>query len=273
MEKAIVAEHVTKEYHIYHGAAEKYLDFFFSIGKGDRFFALRDISFSVDKGESVGLVGLNGSGKSTLANIIAGSAMPTNGTITVQGSASMTSVSGGLVKSLTGLENIVQQGLLLGLTHKQIQEMTPGIIEFADVGPFIDQQVKTYSSGMKSKLAFAINVNIDPDVMVIDEALSVGDPTFTDKCLKKMREFREKGKTIIFVSHNMSQVRDFCDRAIWLEGGHLKMDDRADAVVKEYGAFIKTYNALTPEGKKEFTEKLRASQLERKSEQMNANPS
>ena len=266
MEKTIIADKVTKEYRIYHGAAEKYLDFFFSIGKGERFQALREISFSVEKGESVGLIGLNGSGKSTLANIIAGSSEPTSGTLTVEGSASMTSVSGGLVRSLTGLENIVQQGLLLGLSHKQIREMTPGIIEFADVGPFIDQQVKTYSSGMKSKLAFAINVNIDPDIMVIDEALSVGDPTFTDKCLKKMREFRERGKTIVFVSHSMPQVRDFCDRAIWLEGGGMKMDAAAEEVVKEYSAFIKTYNALTAEGKKDFTAKLRASQLKRQHE-------
>lgn len=262
MEKTIIADHVTKEYRIYHRPADKYLDFFFSIGRGDRFYALRDICFSVEKGESMGLVGLNGSGKSTLANIIAGVAIPTKGTLSVHGSASMTSVSGGLNKNLTGLENIVQQGLLLGLTHKQIQEMTPSIIEFADVGPFIDQQVKTYSSGMRSKLAFAINVNIDPDVMVIDEALSVGDPTFTDKCLQKMREFRERGKTIVFVSHSMQQIRDFCDRAIWLEGGHMKMDDTAANVVKEYGEFIKSYNALTPEGKKDFTEKLRASQIE-----------
>ncbi len=264
MDKRIIAENVAKEYRIYHRAADKYLDFFFSTGGGERFCALQDVSFSVTEGESVGFVGLNGSGKSTLANIIAGSAEPSSGKITVNGSTSMTSVSGGLVKSLTGLENIVQQGLLIGLTHKQIQEMTPAIVEFADVGPFIDQQVKTYSSGMRSKLAFAINVNIDPDIMVIDEALSVGDPTFTDKCLRKMREFREKGKTIVFVSHSMPQVRDFCDRAIWLEGGRVKLDGPSDEVVKEYGAFIKTYNALSQEEKKAFTEKLRASQLKRK---------
>ncbi len=264
MDYKIIADQVTKEYRIYHRAADKYLDFFFSIGAVDRFQALQDISFTVAEGESVGFIGLNGSGKSTLANIVAGFSAPTSGTVTVHGSTSMTSVSGGLAKSLTGLENIVQQGLLIGLTHKQIQEMTPSIIEFADVGPFIDQQVKTYSSGMRSKLAFAINVNIDPDIMVIDEALSVGDPTFTDKCLRKMREFREKGKTIVFVSHAMSQVRDFCDRAIWLEGGRVKMDDRAEDVVNEYGAFIKYYNSLSQGEKKAFTEKLRASQLKQK---------
>ncbi len=261
MEDMIVARQVTKEYRIYHRPAEKYLDFFFSTHRGDRFFALRNVSFAIKKGESVGLLGLNGSGKSTLSNIIAGSAEPSSGGLTVAGSVSMTSVSGGLVKELTGLENIVQQGLLLGLSHKQIKEMTPSIIEFADVGPFIDQQVKTYSSGMRSRLAFSINVNIDPDVMVIDEALSVGDPTFTDKCLKKMREFREKGKTIVFVSHSMSQIRDFCDRAIWLEAGRVKMDGEAADVVGEYGEFISYYNRLNPQKKKEITARMRNAQM------------
>lgn len=263
MEKMIVAQQVTKEYRIYHSPAEKYLNFFFSTGKGERFYALRDVSFAIEKGESVGLIGLNGSGKSTLSNIIAGSAEPSEGTLTVAGSVSMTSVSGGLVRDLTGLENIVQQGLLLGLTHQQIKEMTPGIIEFADVGPFIDQQVKTYSSGMRSRLAFSINVNIDPDVMVIDEALSVGDPTFTDKCLRKMQEFRERGKTIVFVSHSLSQVRDFCDRAIWLEAGQIKMDGSANDVVGEYSDFISYYNRLNPQKKKEIIGRMRAAQLQR----------
>ena len=150
------------------------------------------------------------------------------------------------------------------MTHKQIRELTPAIIEFADVGPFIDQKVKTYSSGMRSKLAFAINVNIDPDILVIDEALSVGDPTFTDKCLVKMQDFRNKGKTIIFVSHSLSQIRDFCDRALWLEGGRLKMDDKVETVVKEYGTFIKHYNALASDDKRDFIEKMRALQIKRK---------
>ena len=263
MDKMILAEKVTKEYRIFHRPGEKYLDFFFAMKRGERFFALRDVSFTVERGEAVGLLGLNGSGKSTLSNIIAGIAEPSEGTMTVAGSVSMTSVSGGLIRDLTGLENIVQQGLLLGLSHKQIKELTPGIIEFADLGPFIDQQVKTYSSGMRSRLAFSINVNIDPDVMVIDEALSVGDPTFTDKCMKKMQEFREKGKTIIFVSHSMGQIRDFCDRALWLEAGQIKMDGSADDVVGEYGDFISYYNRLNPQKKKEIIGRLRAAQLER----------
>ncbi len=262
-DKMILAEKVTKEYRIYHRPGEKYLDFFFATGRGERFFALRDVSFTIGKGEAVGLLGLNGSGKSTLSNIIAGIAEPSEGKMTVEGSVSMTSVSGGLIRDLTGLENIVQQGLLLGLSHKQIKEMTPGIIEFADIGPFIDQQVKTYSSGMRSRLAFSINVNIDPDVMVIDEALSVGDPTFTDKCLKKMQEFRERGKTIIFVSHSMGQVREFCDRAFWLEAGQIKMDGSAADVVGEYGDFISYFNRLNAKKKKEIIGKLRAAQLER----------
>ena len=172
---AIVANNLSKVYNIYTRPWEKYLNFFFPIEFGARFHAIQDVSFSLEKGCSMGLLGLNGSGKSTLANMIAGASSPTSGTLSIDGHVAMTAVSSGLSTLLTGRENIMQKGLLLGLSRRQILELMPEIIEFSELGDVIDQQVKTYSSGMRSKLGFAISINIDPDVLIIDKALSVGD--------------------------------------------------------------------------------------------------
>jgi teichoic acid transport system ATP-binding protein len=259
-EYAIVANHLQKAYRIYEKKSDQYLDFFLPMSFGRNFFALNDISFAVERGESVGLVGLNGSGKSTLSNIIAGSSAPTGGTIETEGEISMTAISGGINPMLTGRENIMQKGLLLGLDSRTIQELMPEIIEFSELGPFIEQQAKTYSSGMKSKLAFSISVHIDPDIMVIDEALSVGDPTFTKKCLMKMREFRTHGKTIVFVSHSVDQIRDFCDKAIWLEGGKVRQVGPCEEVLAGYQDFIQHYNKLPKEEQDAFRMALRAEQ-------------
>lgn len=260
--ESIVVKNLWKTYPIYQNSLEKYMDFFLPGNYGKRFHALRDISFELGKGESLGLLGLNGSGKSTLANIIAGSTSATNGIVSVCGDISVSSFSGGINSNLTGLENITQKCLLLGLSHADIRRLTPDIIEFSELGEFIHQKVKTYSSGMRAKLSFAISVNIDPDVLVIDEGLSVGDPTFTDKCLRKMLAFRDAGKTIIFVSHSLSQIRDFCDSALWLEGGQLKRIGPCGEIVSEYGEFIKSHNALTPEEQKQYKAKIWNQQLE-----------
>ena len=258
---AIVANNLSKVYNIYTRPWEKYLNFFFPIEFGARFHAIQDVSFSLEKGCSMGLLGLNGSGKSTLANMIAGASSPTSGTLSIDGHVAMTAVSSGLSTQLTGRENIMQKGLLLGLSRRQILELMPEIIEFSELGDVIDQQVKTYSSGMRSKLGFAISINIDPDVLIIDEALSVGDPTFTQKCLVKMRAFRARKKTIVFVSHSMSQVRDFCDRAIWLEGGRAVSIGACEDVVKEYTSFIKWFNQLPDAEQKDYKQKIREKQM------------
>lgn len=258
---AITIKQLRKVYPLYRNSREKFMDFFLPGTAGNRFYALRNISFTVDKGQSIGLIGLNGSGKSTLANVIAGASMPTGGSCRVQGRVAMTSVSSGLNNLLTGEENIIQKCLLLGLEPQEIRTLMPEIIEFSELGGFIHQPAKTYSSGMKSKLSFAISATIDPDVMVIDEALSVGDPTFTNKCLEKMNTFRERGKTIVFVSHSMAQVRDFCDHALWLEGGKIRRIGACSEVTKEYQAFLKEFNAMPAQAQKEYKDNIRSNQL------------
>lgn len=260
-ELAISAEHISKIYATYPKVWEKYLDFFLPKAFGRRFYAIQDLSFTIEKGQSLGLVGLNGSGKTTLANIIAGASALSVGKLTIKGTVTMTSVSSGVLTALTGRENIMQKCLLLGLNRKEILELMPEIIEFSELGDVIDQQVKTYSSGMRAKLGFAISINVDPDILVIDEALSVGDPTFTQKCLKRMRAFRERGKTIVFVSHAMPQIRDFCDQAMWLEGGRIRQFGECREVTESYGAFVSWYNGLTPDKQKEYRESLSRKQV------------
>ena len=259
---AISVRNLKKVYPIYENNRERYMDFFLPGEYGKRFCAIRDVSFDLEKGHSLGLLGMNGSGKSTLANIIAGASSATSGTVETVGSISMSSIAGGINANLTGMENIIQKCLLLGLSYKQIKELSDEIIDFSELGSFINQPAKTYSSGMRSKLSFAISVNVDPDILVIDEALSVGDPTFTEKCLKKMRSFQTNGKTIIFVSHAASQVRDFCDQALWLEGGKLRRFGDCREVGREYAAFIREFNAMTASEQKKYKEAIRNEQFE-----------
>lgn len=261
MESVIHAEKMEKVYKIYKNNKERYFDFFLPVSFGNKFYALEDISFDFDKGESIGLIGLNGSGKSTLANIIAGYSAPSKGVLQTKGNISMISVSAGVDIRLTGVENITQKCLLLGLNHKEIKEITPEIIEFAGLGDFISQPVKTYSSGMRSKLGFAISVNINPDILIIDEALSVGDQTFTQKCLKKMKEFREKGKTIVFVSHSMEQVKDFCNKGIWLHCGKIKYMGEVAEVVKEYKDYVKYFNSHNEAEKKAMFKEMQRQRM------------
>lgn len=260
-EDTIVAQNISKIYPFYRSYREKYMDFFLPGTYGGRFYALRDINFVAHKGQSVALLGMNGSGKSTLANIIAGISSTSSGNLVVDGEVSMTAVSGGLNLFLTGEENIIQKCLLLGFTHSEIKEMMPQIIEFSELAGFIKQPAKTYSSGMRAKLSFSISVNIDPDIMVIDEALSVGDSTFTAKCLNKMNEFREKGTTIVFVSHSLPQVRDFCDQAMWLEGGKIKMLGDCNDVADEYQAFTTYFNKLSQAEQKKLKEKIQRERM------------
>ena len=166
-----------------------------------KFYALKNVSFSIDRGEIVGILGTNGSGKSTLSAIIAGISTPTSGEVRIKGEQSLIAINTGLNNQLTGLENIKVKGALLGLSKSKIEEITQGVIEFAELGDFLYQPVKIYSSGMKSRLGFAISISLDPDIIIIDEALSVGDSSFAAKCRKKMEEFKQLGKTILYESH------------------------------------------------------------------------
>ncbi|KMP27455.1 teichoic acids export ABC transporter ATP-binding subunit TagH [Bacillus wiedmannii] len=240
-------EHVTKRYKMYKKPSDKLKDLFFKSEDGEYHYALNNVSFEVPEGEIVGIVGLNGSGKSTLSNLIAGVTIPNKGKVTIKGSATLIAISSGLNGQLTGLENIELKALMMGLTKEQIKEITPKVIEFADIGKFMYQPVKTYSSGMKSRIGFAISVHINPDILVIDEALSVGDQTFTKKCLDKMNEFKEQGKTIFFISHSLSQVKNFCTKALWLHYGQFKEYGDVHEVVGHYEGFLKRYNQMTVE--------------------------
>ncbi|MDH2887885.1 teichoic acids export ABC transporter ATP-binding subunit TagH [Bacillus cytotoxicus] len=247
-------EHVTKKYKMYNKPSDKLKDLFFKSGDGEYHYALNNISFEVPEGEIVGIVGLNGSGKSTLSNLIAGVTMPNKGIVNIKGTAALIAISSGLNSQLTGIENIELKGLMMGLTKEKIKEIIPEVIEFADIGKFMYQPVKTYSSGMKSRLGFAISIHIDPDILVIDEALSVGDQTFTQKCLDKMNQFKEKGKTIFFISHSISQVKSFCTKAIWIHYGQLRAYGDVTEVVGHYSEFLKQYNQMTAEERKQFRE-------------------
>lgn len=222
------------------------------------FYALKDISFEIKKGQVVGILGTNGSGKSTMALVLSGIAAPNEGEIEVAGEQALVAINTGLNKQLTGLENIELKGALLGLSKKRVQEIIDGVIEFAEIGDFLYQPVKKYSSGMKSRLGFAINLCLDPDILIIDEALSVGDKGFAKKCLDKMDELKKDGKTIVFISHSLPQVRNFCDSAMWLEGGRLKEYGDIDTVCDHYAAYIEKYNEMTKaEKKKELDEKFK----------------
>lgn len=247
MAKSVIVNNITKEYKMYTKTSDKIRDIFSLQGYGEDFYALQNVSFEAEEGDVIGIVGVNGSGKSTLSNIISGVIPPTSGTVETKGQASLIAIASGLNNQLTGLENIELKCLMLGFSKKEISRLLPDIIEFADIGKFIEQPVKKYSSGMKSRLGFAISVHIDPDVLVIDEALSVGDQTFADKCLAKMNEFKAKGKTIFFISHSLGQVKKFCKKALWLEYGRLKAYGPIDEVMPRYEAFLKEYKHLTKE--------------------------
>lgn len=214
------------------------------------FYALKDINFKIPKGEVVGILGTNGSGKSTMSVILAGISEVDEGEMVVNGEQALIAINTGLNQQLTGLENIELKGALLGLSKKRIKEITDGVIEFAEIGDFLYQPVKKYSSGMKSRLGFSINLCLDPDILIVDEALSVGDKGFAQKCINKMKELKEQGKTIVFISHSLPQVRDFCDTAMWIEGGMLKEYGEINEVCDHYAEYVDYYNKLSNEDKK-----------------------
>ena len=218
---------------------------------GQMFYALRDISFQIPKGEVTGILGTNGSGKSTLAAILSGITGVDEGEVIINGEQSLAAINTGLNQQLTGLENIELKGALLGLSPHHIKEITEGVAEFSELGEFLYQPVKKYSSGMKSRLGFSINLCLDPDIMIIDEALSVGDRAFANKCLERMTELKnESGKTIIFISHSLAQVESFCDRAIWIEGGELKEYGGIGEVCAHYSDYAEYLNGLKGKEKK-----------------------
>ncbi|MFI8491489.1 teichoic acids export ABC transporter ATP-binding subunit TagH [Peribacillus butanolivorans] len=254
MEKSVVVKNVTKKYKLYNKSSEKLMDLLLPKSYGEEYYALRNVNFEAEKGDVIGFVGVNGSGKSTLSNIIAGIIPPTDGNVQANGKTALIAVSSGLNNQLTGRENIELKMLMLGFDKKQIRELEPEIIEFSELGKFINQPVKSYSSGMKSRLGFAISVHIDPDILIIDEALSVGDKNFAEKCLEKMNEFKERGKTMFFVSHSIGQMKKFCQKALWLEYGEVKAYGPIKEVMPQYEAFLKEYKAMSKKEQKKYRE-------------------
>jgi ABC-type polysaccharide/polyol phosphate transport system ATPase subunit len=199
------------------------------------FEAVSGISLDIRKGEIVGLIGRNGSGKSTLLKMIAGVYRPTSGTVVVNGTlAPLIELGAGMHPELTGRENIILNGLLMGYSKETMRERQQKIIEFADIGDFIDSPVKQYSSGMYMRLAFSVATEVDPDILVVDEILAVGDFTFQEKCFDRLRSFRAMGKTIVLVTHSMGQIEDQCDRAVLLEKGKLALDGTPEQAIKAY---------------------------------------
>ena len=262
MNESVRFHNVTKKYKMHSKNSEKLKDILYPGGFGEDFYALRNLTFEAQKGDVIGIVGVNGSGKSTMSNLIAGITPPTIGSIDIKGKVALIAIAAGLNNQLSGRENIELKCLMMGMSKAQIEKLTPEIIDFADIGKFIDMPVKKYSSGMKSRLGFAISVSINPDVLVIDEALSVGDQTFADKCLNRMNEFKEQGKTIFFVSHSLGQVKKFCTKDLWLEYGEIRDYGPIEEVMPKYESFLKEYKEMSKEEqqnfKKEAMEKQKA---------------
>lgn len=218
-------EHLTKSYKLYNDPKDRVKE---ALGIGSKkkiqeFQALKDVTFNVKRGETVGIIGTNGAGKSTLLKIITGVLSPTEGNVTIKGKVSaLLELGAGFNMEYTGLQNIYLNGRMMGYTRKEMDERKDGIISFADIGEFINQPVKTYSSGMFARLAFAVAINVEPDILIVDEALSVGDIFFQNKCFHKFDELRDKGVTILFVSHDIGSVRQMCSRVLWLEHGSMR---------------------------------------------------
>lgn len=261
VKNAIIVESVSKKYKLYKNMKDRLFDLFSPKDLGESFYALKDVDFIAERGEVVGFIGINGSGKSTLSNIIAGIVPETSGKITVNGQASLIAVSAGLKNDLTGRDNIELKLLMLGLDSNEIKSLEEDIIEFSELGQFIDQPVKSYSSGMKSRLGFSISVNVDPDILIIDEALSVGDKAFAEKSLSKMNEFKDKGKTMIFVSHSLGQMKSFCDKILWLEYGKVKAYGDVEEIMPQYEEFLNIWKLLTKEERDTYRDEAIAGTL------------
>lgn len=208
-------------------------------GTSEPFYALSDVTFSVARGETVGLIGHNGSGKSTALKLIAGVMAPSQGEVWVAGRVSpLIELGAGFHPDLTGEENVHLNASILGISMRQSRDRFDDIVTFAELWDFIDTPVKRYSSGMYARLGFAVAVHCDPDILLVDEVLSVGDAAFQEKCFAKMRDFQERGVTIVLVSHGLNVVKEFCHRALLLDRGHLVAEGPPDAVVQRYEEMV-----------------------------------
>ena len=234
---ALTVDNVTKTFRVHHERASSLKQFIAAGGRNnyEEFTALRNISFSVDAGEAVGIIGHNGSGKSTLLKCMAQILTPNEGHIDIQRRmAALLELGAGFHQELSGRDNVFLNASILGMNRKEIAARLDEIVDFSGLHDFIDTPVKTYSSGMYVRLAFAVAINVDPELLLIDEILAVGDVTFQQKCMEKFVDFRTQGRTLVLVTHDGNTVREFCDRAIWLDHGVIRRDGNPSDVVDEY---------------------------------------
>lgn len=234
-------ENVTKIYKLYKNDKQRLLSVFSKRVPYKEKKAVDNVSFEIQRGESVALFGKNGAGKSTVLKMITGVAFPSSGGITVNGRVSaLLELTSGFDPEFTGRENIFLKGRLSGIPDAEIKALENTIVNFAEIGEYIDQPVRTYSSGMKARLGFAINVNINPEILIVDEALSVGDTAFKDKCLSKVNEIIEKDNvTLLFVTHATATAKQFCKRGIVMKNGKLVFDSNIDAAIRKYKKIVK----------------------------------
>lgn len=239
---AIKVENLTKIYKLYEKPLDRMKEAL-SLSKkkySREHYALKDLSFKVKKGETIGILGTNGSGKSTLLKIITGVLTPSSGLIEVNGKISaLLELGAGFNPEYTGMENIYLNGTMMGYSKEEMTKRVQPIVEFADIGEFINQPVKTYSSGMFARLAFAVAINVDPEILIVDEALSVGDVRFQIKCMNKMKQMMEGGTTVLFVSHDVNAIKRFCTKAVWINSGELKDIGDVNIVSDRYLDFLK----------------------------------
>lgn len=236
-DSAVSVSDVSKMFRLYHERNQSLKSAVMRrrISVHEDFWALKDVSFEVPRGSTFGLIGSNGSGKSTLLKCLAKIFFPEKGTITANGKvAAMLEVGSGFHPELSGRENVFLNGSILGMSRKEVSSKFDDIVQFSGVEQFIDQPVKNYSSGMYVRLGFAVAINVDPDILVVDEVLAVGDAEFQKKCQDKFADFRQRGKTVILVSHSMDTVKDMCDSAAWLKDGTLRAVGPADETVNAY---------------------------------------
>ena len=240
-EAAIVLDNVSKSYPLYHHMTGGIKNFLFNLPealnsmRNNRFEALKDISFKVHKGETLGIIGRNGAGKSTILGLIAGILKPSSGKVVVHGRISpLLELGGGFHPELTGNENIILSGVLLGMSRVEVKSKMKEIVEFSELGDFIDQPIRVYSSGMLARLGFSVVTYLDPEILLIDEILAVGDMEFQKKCIDKMMGFKRSGVTIIFVSHSMSDIVRICGRVMWVDNHKLKMIGESQNIVASY---------------------------------------
>ncbi|MDY2959346.1 MAG: ABC transporter ATP-binding protein [Hornefia sp.] len=261
---AISLKNVTKTYTLYKNDRVRFKAIFFKNIKGKKSNAISDLSFDIKKGEMVALLGRNGAGKSTLLKMITGVTYPTSGEISIDGRVSaLLELTAGFDGELSGRENIYFRASLMSMTNREIKDIEPDIVEFSELGEYIDQPVRTYSSGMKARLGFAINVNIDPEILIVDEALSVGDQSFKKKCTAKIHELVEdKNITFLFVTHSTKMAAEFCTRGIVMKKGKMIFDSDIESAIDFYDDMIEKED----EAKKKKKAKKREERLKAKKE-------